>query len=144
MLQAYPEIKLHGIGAKEMGMDVIAEIKGGGWEVIAQTDGLVIGFAHNLAHLAEVAVEIPAETYSETDTAVADFVAEGDAEDMGTVAVAGDALAAVDAGSFGIIAGIHIVEAYTGTELEMVAVHGCQRGGEGGAHREAGGDGRGG
>lgn len=121
-----------------MSVDIIAEIQGSGRDVIAQTYCLVIGFGHFLAQLAEVTVEIPAETDIETYAAVADFVAKGEAENMGAVAVAANAFVMVDTGCFGIIAGIHIVEAYTGTELEMIAVHGRQGGGKGGTHREAG------
>ena len=81
-------------------------------------------------------MEVPAKTCTEGYTTVADFVTEGDSEYMGAVVIACDAFVAVNTGGFGIIAGIHIVEAYTGTELEMITVHGRQRGGEGRTHRK--------
>ena len=119
-----------------MGMDIIADIKRRSGDVIAEPDGFVIGFCHGLAHLPQTAVEVPAKTCTEGYTTVADFVTEGDSEHMGAVVIACDSFVAVYTGGFGIIAGIHIVEAYTGTELEMITVHGRQRGGEGRTHRK--------
>lgn len=113
ILQCYTEIELHGIGTEEMGHNVIADVKGSRWDVIAESDGFIIWLRHFLAKLAKTAVKIPSETDIEADTAVTDFMLEGETEDMGAVGIACDAFGMVDAGGFGIIAGIHIVEAYS-------------------------------
>ena len=141
ILQCYTEIELHGIGTEEMGHNVIADVKGGRWDVIAESYGFIIWLRHFLAKLAKTAVKIPSETDIEAYTAVTDFMPEGETEDMRAVGIACDAFGMVDAGSFGIIAGIHIVETYAGTELEVVAVHGCNGCGKRGAHGEMCGDG---
>lgn len=74
LLKCNTEIELHGIGTEEMGNHMVADVKWGRWDVIAESYGFIIWFCHFLAQLAKMAVEVPSETYIETDTAVAGFV----------------------------------------------------------------------
>lgn len=73
-------------------------------------------------------MEVPAESDIKPYVAIAYLMFEGESKNVRTVGIACYTFAGVDARCFSIIACINVIKSYSGTELEMIAIHGCKGG----------------